>query len=71
VCRLPLYSAAYERRGEHIAGIWMDRTNVPAAVLSLLIKRHKCVFLSHYNIFIPPNASSDMHFHAVHAVSHP
>jgi len=42
-----------------------------SSVFMLHFKRQKYVFLSHYNTFITPNASPDMHFCAVHAVSHP
>jgi hypothetical protein len=43
---------------------------MPAAESSLFIK-HGLVFLHQYIVFIPFNASSDMHFHTLYAILHP
>ena len=70
VCAGHLFTVWHMRGGGNI--LQADRRSKCAysSVVTLYFKRHKYVFLSHYNIFIPSNASPDMQFHAVHAVSH-
>jgi len=71
VCSGCLFVAWHMRGGgKHTAGIWKERMCLQQFFHSYF-KRHKYVFLYHYSIFIPSNASSDMHSHTVHAVSHP
>ena len=62
VCRQLAYSLVYG--SPVVQGDW----NMPAAISSLFVKS-VFLFLPHYIIFIPFNASSDMHFHILHAIS--
>jgi hypothetical protein len=51
-------------------GKQMERANVPATWLSLILKTWVCV-LTLVCIFIPINVSSNMHLHTLYAISHP